>query len=235
VWIENKFNACFLWAFECWIKGRAEKKVSSFFFPFSEASTHNDAHTTPSAMSSNATLGSETRASKRKRACRDATAANAGEAIPRLPNDIVFTHVLNSEYFDDDADLARLPAVSRAMRDAVADTGLRFQELDEYHAVELGCLSALRRRQRGGRLSRRERLCGAAARSGNLEELTALRANRCQWSEDTCSFAAVGGHLEVLQWARANGCPWDNRTLINARDKRSTELVNWAIANGCPE
>ena len=165
MWIENKFNACFLWAFECWIKGRAEKKVSSFFFPFSEASTHNDAHTTPSAMSSNATLGSETRASKRKRACRDATAANAGEAIPRLPNDIVFTHVLNSEYFDDDADLARLPAVSRAMRDAVADTGLRFQELDEYHAVELGCLSALRRRQRGGRLSRRERLCGAAARS----------------------------------------------------------------------
>jgi len=235
VWIENKFNACFLWAFECWIKGRAEKKVSSFFFPFSEASTHNDAHTTPSAMSSNATLGSETRASKRKRACRDATAANAGEAIPRLPNDIVITHVLNSEYFDDDADLARLPAVSRAMRDAVADTGLRFQELDEYHAVELGCLSALRRRQRGGRLSRRERLCGAAARSGNLEELTAFRANRCQWSEDTCSFAAVGGHLEVLQWARANGCPWDNRTLINARDKGHLELVNWAIANGCPE
>ena len=235
MWIENKFNACFLWAFECWIKGRAEKKVSSVFFPFSEASTHNDAHTTPSAMSSNATLGSETRASKRKRACRDATAANAGEAIPRLPNDIVFTHVLNSEYFDDDADLARLPAVSRAMRDAVADTGLRFQELDEYHAVELGCLSALRRRQRGGRLSRRERLCGAAARSGNLEELTALRANRCQWSEDTCSFAAVGGHLEVLQWARANGCPWDNRTLINARDKGHLELVNWAIANGCPE
>ena len=235
MWIEYKFNTCFLWAFECWIKGRAEKKVSSFFFPFSEASTHNDAHTTPSAMSSNATLGVETRASKRKRVCRDATAANAGEAIPRLPNDIVITHVLNSEYFDDDADLARLPAVSRAMRDAVADTGLRFKELDEYHAVELGCLSALRRRQRGGRLSRRERLCGAAARSGNLEELTALRANRCQWSEDTCSFAAVGGHLEVLQWARANGCPWDNRTLINARDKGHLELVNWAIANGCPE
>ena len=182
--------------------------------------------------------GKKARSRKQKTERRDANAANtanAGEAIPRLPNHLVVAHILRSEYFDDDADLARLPAVSRAMRDAVADTGLRFQELDEYHAVELGCLSALRRRQRGGRLSRRERLCGAAARSGNLEELTALRANRCQWSEDTCSFAAVGGHLEVLQWARANGCPWDNRTLINARDKGHLELVNWAIANGCPE
>ena len=82
-------------------------------------------------MSSNATLGVETRGQKRKRECD----AQLGEAIPRLPNDIVFTHVLNSEYFDDDADLARLPAVSRAMRDAVAATGLRFEELDEQEAV----------------------------------------------------------------------------------------------------
>ena len=182
-------------------------------------------------MSSSATIGVETRSRKGKRE-RDAT---AGDAIPGLLDDIVVTHVMRSEHFDDPADLARLPAVSRAMRDAVAATGLRFMELGEDAAVELGCLSAVQRLQRGGRLSRRERLCGAAARSGNLEELTALRANRCQWSEDTCSFAAVGGHLEVLQWARANGCPWDNRTLINARDKGHLELVNWAIANGCPE
>ena len=45
---------------------------------------------------------------------------DAGEAIPGLLNDIVVTHILRSEYFDDPADLARLPAVSRAMRDAVA-------------------------------------------------------------------------------------------------------------------
>ena len=63
------------------------------------------------------------------------TTANAGEAIPGLLNDIVITHVLRSEYFDDPADLARLPAVSRAMRDAVAATGLRFKELDEKRAV----------------------------------------------------------------------------------------------------
>ena len=90
---------------------------------------HNDAHTTPSAMSSDATLGLETRARKRKRELRDASAANAGEAIPRLLDDIVIEHVLRTEYFDDPADLARLPAVSCAMRDAVAATGLRFGEL----------------------------------------------------------------------------------------------------------
>ena len=174
---------------------------------FSEASTHNDAHTTPSAMSSDATLGVETRARKRKRERRDANAANAGEAIPRLLNDIVVTHVLRSEHFDDPADLARLPAVSRAMRDAVAETGLRFAELDEKRAVELGCVSAVQRLQRGGRLSRQERLCQAAARSGQLEELQALRADSWPWDRDTCSAAALGGHLEVLQWLRANGCP----------------------------
>ena len=82
----------------------------------------------------------ETRVRKQQRERRD---ANAGEAIPGLLNDIVVTHVLRSEYFDDPADLARLPAVSRVMRDAVAATGLRFEELGEHCAAELGCLSAV--------------------------------------------------------------------------------------------
>ena len=85
-----------------------------------------------------------------------ASLADAQDAIPGLLDDIVVTHVLRSEYFDDPADLARLPAVSRAMRDAVAATGrhvaLTFRE------VELGCLSAVQRLQRGGRLSRQEYL-----------------------------------------------------------------------------
>jgi hypothetical protein len=100
----------------------------------------------------------------------DTNQSDAGEAIPGLLDDIVFTHVLRSEYFDDPADLARLPAVSRAMRDAVAATGLWFAELDEDEAAMLGGLSALRRLQRGGRLSRQEYLCAAAARSGQLED-----------------------------------------------------------------
>ena len=87
-------------------------------------------------MSSNPTLGVETRARKRKRERRDAL--NAGQAIPGLLNDIVVTHVLKSEHFDDPADLARLPAVSLAMRDAVAATGLTCEEFDETDAGELG-------------------------------------------------------------------------------------------------
>jgi hypothetical protein len=93
------------------------------------------------------------------------------------------------------------------MRDAVAATGLQFKELHEYGALNIGCVSALQRLQRAGRLSCQEFLCQAAAK---------------------------GGHLEVLQWARANGCPWDNYTLINARHAGHLELVNWATANGCP-
>tara|TARA_B110000902_G_scaffold12198_1_gene14714 strand:+ start:710 stop:1129 length:420 start_codon:yes stop_codon:yes gene_type:complete len=138
----------------------------------------------------------ETRVRKTKRERRD---ANAGDAIPGLLNDIVVTHVLRSEHFDDPADLARLPAVSRAMRDAVAGTGVRFKELGEYRAVKLGCLSALQRLQRGGRLSRQESLCEAAAGSGQLDELKLLRADGCLWDKWTCKSAARGGHLDVMR------------------------------------
>ena len=148
-------------------------------------------------MSSTATLGVETRMRKRK---RDAHVANAGEAIPGLLNDIVVTHVLTSENFDDPADLARLPAVSRAMRDAMAATGLRFEELVGYRAVNIGCLSAVERLQRRGMLHAQEReyLCHAAARRGQLEELQCFLAKGCPWGTSS-SYSARGGHLEVLQ------------------------------------
>tara|TARA_B110000977_G_scaffold179824_1_gene238831 strand:+ start:25766 stop:26284 length:519 start_codon:yes stop_codon:yes gene_type:complete len=164
-------------------------------------------------MSSNPTLGVESRAQTRKRE-RD---TNAGEAFPGLPNHLVVTHILRSEYFDDPADLARLPAVSRGMRDAVAATGLAFEENDENDAVQLGCLSAVQRMQRGGHLSRQEMLCEAAARGGHLEELKVLQANGSPWNTTMCSRAAHGGHLDVLQWARANGCPWSEETCSVAR------------------
>ena len=175
----------------------------------------------------------ETRAGKRKRE-RD---ANAGEAIPGLLNDIVVTHVLRSEYFDDPADLARLRVVSQSMRDAVTATGLKVEEVvNGSTAVELGCLSALRRLQRRGRLSTEERkyFCEAAARGGHLEELKVLRANGCPWDEQTCSHAAAGGNLEVLQWAHANGCPWDERTCSYAARGGHLDVLLWARANGCP-
>jgi hypothetical protein len=53
-------------------------------------------------MSSDATLGVETRAQKRERE-RDAP---VGEAFPGLPNHLVVAHILRSAYFDDPADLA---------------------------------------------------------------------------------------------------------------------------------
>ena len=124
---------------------------------------------------------------------------DAVEAIPGLPNYLVVTHINRSEYSDDPADLARLPAVSVAMREAVAESGLRFEELDEDKFVELGCLSALQRRQRRGLLTSQELLCQAAARSGQLEKLKLLRANGTPWDRKTSWAAAKGGHLEVLQ------------------------------------
>tara|TARA_B110000977_G_scaffold72114_2_gene97677 strand:- start:1935 stop:2267 length:333 start_codon:yes stop_codon:yes gene_type:complete len=54
------------------------------------------------------------------------------QAIPGLPDHLVVAHILRSEYFGDPADLARLPAVSRAMRDAMAGTGLRFREIQRF-------------------------------------------------------------------------------------------------------
>ena len=150
---------------------------------------------------------------------RDANAANtamAGEAIPGLPDHLVVEHILRSEYFDDPADLARLPTVSSAMRDAVAETGLHFEELSEHEAVELGCVSAVQRLRRQGRLSRQKSLCAAAARGGHLEKLQALRADGWPWDEGTWMYAARGGYLELLQYLHASGCPWHASTCMFA-------------------
>ena len=113
-------------------------------------------------------------ATKRKRTT-DPHESSPQDVIPGLLDDIVVTHVLRSEYFDDPVDLARLRRVSRAMRDAVTATGLRFKKMEVNEAVELGCLKRL---QREGRLSCQEYLCQAAAGSGQLEELKTLRAAR---------------------------------------------------------
>jgi hypothetical protein len=179
--------------------------------------THNDTHTTPSMMSSDAALTAVTAAiDDIAIATTPASPTDAQEAIPSLPDHLVVALILRAEHFDDPADIARLQAVSRAMRDAVAATGLRFEELGEWEAVQLGCLSALERRQRQGRLSRRELLCETAARGGQLEKLKVLSADGCPWNEETCTEAARGGYLKVLQWAQANGCPWNEQTCTEA-------------------
>ena len=138
-------------------------------------------------MPSNSPSGANTR-----KCATDTQKSSQQEAIPGLPNHIVATHILRSHYFDDPADLARLPAASRAMRDTVAETGLEFEELDESRALNLGCLSALRRRQRRGHLSDQGLLCEAAARGGHLEELKLLRENGWPWDVYTV------GRINVL-------------------------------------
>jgi hypothetical protein len=165
-------------------------------------------------MPSKSLSGAAKRSRRRARVAlaTDTQLSSPQDAIPGLPDHLVVTHVLRSENFDDHADLARLPAVSRAMRGAVAETGLMFEELDDFEALNLGCLSAVQRLQWLGRLPRQEYLCQTAARGGHLEELKGLRADDTPWDAGTCSGAARGGHLEMLQWVRTNGCPWDKVT-----------------------
>ena len=50
----------------------------------------------------------------------DAHQSETQEAIPGLPHEVVVMHILRSENLGDPIDLARLRAVSRGMRDAVA-------------------------------------------------------------------------------------------------------------------
>ena len=203
---------------------------------FSEASTHNDAHAPPSVMSSDATHTAVTDTSGDiATATTPASLVSPQTAIPRLPDHLVVAHILISEYFGDDpADLARLRPVSRGIRAAVSATGLRFAELGEISAVYIGCLSALERRQRQGRLSRQKYLCEGAARNGNLVQLKELRENGCPWDENTCALAAKGENLEALQWARANGCPWNEQTCAMAAKGGHLEVLQWIRANGCP-
>ena len=164
-----------------------------------------------------------------------ASLAEVQEAIPGLPNHLVVADILRSEALRDPLLLARLRAVSHAMRSAVAETGREVRDPgSDIQAVELGCLSTLKHRQSRGRLSHQEYLCQAAARSGQLEELKVLRENGWPWDANTCSGAARGGNIEVLQWARANGCPWDKYTCARAARGGHLEVLQRLRANDCP-
>ena len=192
-------------------------------------------------ISSKALSGAATHA---RRKAREAPATDTlqpapQEAIPGLPDHLVVTHILRSEYFDDPADLARLPAVSRAMRDLVAATGFRFKELDADHAVILGCLSAVRRLQRGGKLSRQEDLCEAAARGGHLEELKLLCAEGWPLDSHTCRAAhTVGQRMTEISRCCSicapTAAPWDVYTCQYAAMEGHLEVLQWVRANGCP-
>ena len=169
-----------------------------------------------------------------KRARRNAHVAHASDthasspqaAFPSLPNHLVVEHILRSEYFDDDADLARLPAVSHRMRETVAAMGLEFEELSEVRAMDLGCLSAVQRLQRQGRLSRQEHLCVAAVRGGHLEELKLLRENGCPRDENDLYIAAQDGHEAIVRVLIKAGAD------IDKAYKNGATPLFFAIKNG---
>ena len=173
------------------------------------------------------------------------------------------TPLLKSDFLPEPADPARLRAVSAGVREAVDATGREIKEISDEEAVSLGYVSLLKDRHSRGVLRQSEgwRLCAAAARNGDLEELKALhvdewpwdartcayaakgghlrvlqwlRENDCPWSEWTCTSAAAGGHLEVLKWARANDCPWSEATCWWAAEHKRLEILKWALANGAP-
>ena len=120
------------------------------------------------------------------------------------------------------------------MRNAVDATGRAIKKLSDVEAMQLGNVSLLKDRHSRGVLRNKSLLCAAAARSGQLEELKALRAKNFPWGKRACAYAAWGGYLEVLKWARENDCPWDGLTCENAAKGGHFETLKWARENGCP-
>ena len=160
---------------------------------------------------------------------------DAGDAFAALPAHVLITHVLSSGNLPAPSDLARLRALSHAMRDAVDVTGRQVYELGAKKAIQLGDLSGMQLMlMRDDLDDDPNRLCRLAAEEGQLEILKWLRANDFRWDSRTCQWAAKCGHLEVLQWARANGCPWDEWTCTGAAEGGHLEVLQWARANGCP-
>ena len=213
---------------------------SSVVTPEAERGSHNDARhatpntrATPTPMSSNSTLVTDTPAEGDT--ATPALKIDAQEAFPGLPQDVVVTHILRSD--TDPIVLARLHAVSRAMRDTVDSTGLLVEEMMVGRAAELGYLDTLKHKREKDRISDFcdwFHVCRAAARGGHLEVLQWACANGCPWDVWTCRYVTCYGHLEVLQWARANGAPWDAATCAYAAKEGHLEVLQWLRANGCP-
>ena len=174
---------------------------------------------------------------------------HAGQAIPGLLNDIVTTIVFRSDFLPDTRDLARLRAVSRAMRDAVDATGREVKELNALEAAEIGCISVLERLHQNGLLSPPVNvhsnvfdvgdLYSVTARSGQLEVLKWLRAKSLWWPHRVQGWhvyafagAAEGGNIEIIKWVLASGQQWDARVCARAAQFGQLEALKWLHTNG---
>ena len=156
-----------------------------------------------------------------------------------------------------DTDLARLRAVSCAMRDAVDATGREVKELNALEAAEIGCISVLERLHQNGLLSTPEithvpfpasinvpdvgQLYRVTARSGQLEVLKWLRAKSLWWPHRVEGWhfhaflgAAEGGNIEIIKWLLASGQQWDAAVCAIAAQFGQLEALKWLHTNGCP-
>ena len=151
--------------------------------------------------------------------------SDASDAFVALPVHILTTHVLTSGNLPDPSDLARLRAVSREMRDAVAATGRRLYQLVAWKVIQFGDLSGLQfLHQRGDLDDILNSLCRLAAGGDNSKYLSGCarmtsrgtkkrpRARHISDTSRCCSgrtrTAARGtrGRAPVLQWAGISRC-----------------------------
>ena len=177
---------------------RKSKPSASSFVTSQKKSNDNEKSSQPRAQRTRHHLPPSAMSKKKSGAVRRSEKrAAATNPFTGLPLDVVLTHILRTDRLPDPIDLARLRAVCRGMRDAVAATGREIQEHDGASAAKAGCLSTMQHLQRRGRLP-------FLKRAGNPE--TAY----------LCGSAAEGRPLEVMQWLRANDCPWGRNTCSNA-------------------
>ena len=156
-----------------------------------------------------------------------------------LPREIISTHILRSDFLPEPADIGRLRAVCRGMRDAVDATEREIKTLSDREAADLGHVSLLKDRHMRGVLKYECLTCAAAARNGDLAELKALRAANFPLDVWTCAYAAEYGHLGVLKWLREIDwrewpCRWDEYTCAHAALRGHLEVLKSARENGCP-
>ena len=133
--------------------------------------------------------------------------------------------LVRSENFDDPGELAKLRAVSHAMKDAVAATGRKLKELHPLRAVRLGCFSSLARLLRGGILQHPEYLCHAAARSGQREKLK-LYARTTHRGTRRCARKRRGAGTSRCCCGRAQTAVRGTQALARRRRREGT-IMFW--------
>ena len=152
----------------------------------------------------------------------------SGAPIPGLSGHLVVAHVLDK--LSDPTDLARVSAVSRGMRDAVAATGRTVMKPSEDEAVKPPSPSTVKHMHSRDRLSDTRLLCAAAA-CGDSSRVEGF-AGAGEFSVGLAAVRGAGGsHLETLKWARER-LPVGQEARTS--DARTSKCCSWARENGCP-